>query len=71
MTLTLCRILLVADLWYQSIPILFQYKPLCAGVSSWGLECARNNFSGVYTDIRAYRDWIVDEIGGEPKWVLV
>ena len=45
--------------------------PTLSGIISWGLGCARIGYPGVYTDIRMYRDWIIKEIGGEPRWILV
>ena len=41
--------------------------PTLVGVVSWGNGCGRSDFAGVYVDVRHYRDWIVETIGGEPQ----
>merc|ERR1712156_642183 len=39
--------------------------------SSNPLGCARPDYPGVYTDIRFFREWIIEKIGGEPNWIYL
>ena len=32
------------------------------------MGCGRPTYAGVYTDVRMYRSWIVDSMGGEPRY---
>jgi secreted trypsin-like serine protease len=41
--------------------------PTLVGVVSWGMGCGRPTYAGVYADIRVYRKWIIEKIGGEPN----
>src|SRR5690606_11505673 len=36
--------------------------PLLGGITSWGKECAIDNFPGVYTRVANYINWITDTI---------
>jgi secreted trypsin-like serine protease len=44
--------------------------PTLVGVVSWGMGCGRTTYAGVYADIRVYRKWIIEKIGGEPNHSL-
>ena len=36
--------------------------PTIVGILSWGLGCARPAYSGVFTDLRPHRTWILDQL---------